>query len=195
MSFASRLDNLKPEGAYAVMTKAQALESDGRHIVHLEIGQPDFDTFSHISQAGIDAIQAGQTRYHPPAGVPGLRQLIAETAGEQRQLQFDPNQVVIGPGAKPGLFFPTLALVEAGDEVIYPDPGFPTYRAMVEVAGGIPAPVPLLEDNNFSFDLAAFDSLISERTKLIILNSPSNPTGGVMPLEDLEHIAQAAADH
>lgn len=195
MSFASRLDNLKPEGAYAVMTKAQALESDGRHIVHLEIGQPDFDTFSHISQAGIDAIQAGQTRYNPPAGVPGLRQLIAETAGEQRQLQFDPKQVVIGPGAKPGLFFPTLALVEAGDEVIYPDPGFPTYRAMIEVAGSIPIPVPLLEDNNFSFDLAAFDRLINERTKLIILNSPSNPTGGVMPLEDLEHIAQAAADH
>ena len=121
--------------------------------------------------------------------------MIAETAGEQRQLQFDPSQVVIGPGAKPGLFFPTLALVEAGDEVIYPDPGFPTYRAMIEVAGGIPVPVPLLEDNNFSFDLAAFDRLISERTKLIILNSPSNPTGGVMPLEDLEHIAQAALDH
>ena len=106
MSFASRLDNLNPEGAYAVMTKAQALESDGRHIVHLDIGQPDFDTFTHISQAGIDAILGGQTRYNPPASVPGLRQLIAETAGEQRQLQFDPSQVVIGPGAKPGLFFP-----------------------------------------------------------------------------------------
>ena len=121
--------------------------------------------------------------------------MIAETAGEQRQLQFDPSQVVIGPGTKPGLFFSTLSLVEAGDEVIYPDPDFPTYRAMIEVAGGIPVPVPLLEDNNFSFDLAAFDRLISERTKLIILNSPSNPTGGVMPLEDLEHIAQAALDH
>jgi aspartate aminotransferase len=193
-SFASRLDNLKAEGAYAVMTKAQALESDGRHIVHLEIGQPDFDTFPHISQAGIDAIQAGKTRYNPPAGVSDLRQLIAETAGMQRQVQIDPDQVVIGPGAKPGLFFPTLALVEAGDEVLYPDPGFPTYPAMIEVAGGIPVPVPLVEGNNFSFDLQAFDSLVSERTKLIILNSPSNPTGGVMPPEDLEHIAREAAD-
>ena len=193
-SFASRLVNLKAEGAYAVMTKAQALESDGRHIVHLEIGQPDFDTFPHISQAGIDAIQAGKTRYNPPAGVSDLRQLIAETAGMQRQMQIDPDQVVIGPGAKPGLFFPTLALVEAGDEVLYPDPGFPTYPAMIEVAGGIPVPVPLVEGNNFSFDLQAFDSLVSERTKLIILNSPSNPTGGVMPPEDLEHIAREAAD-
>ena len=193
-SFASRLDNMKAEGAYAVMTKAQALESDGRHIVHLEIGQPDFDTFPHISQAGIDAIQAGKTRYNPPAGISDLRQLIAETAGMQRQMQIDPNQVVIGPGAKPGLFFPTLALVEAGDEVLYPDPGFPTYPAMIEVAGGIPVPVPLVEGNNFSFDLQAFDSLVSERTKLIILNSPSNPTGGVMPPEDLEHIAREAAD-
>ena len=193
-SLASRLDNLKAEGAYAVMTKAQALETDGRHIVHLEIGQPDFDTFPHISQAGIDAIQAGKTRYNPPAGISDLRQLIAETAGMQRQIQIDPNQVVIGPGAKPGLFFPTLALVETGDEVLYPDPGFPTYPAMIEVAGGIPVPVPLVEGNNFSFDLQAFDRLVSERTKLIILNSPSNPTGGVMPLEDLEHIAREAAD-
>lgn len=193
-SFASRVDNLKSEGAYAVMTKAQALESDGRHIIHLEIGQPDFDTFPHISQAGIDAIQAGHTRYNPPAGIADLRQVIAETAGRQRQMQIDPNQVVIGPGAKPGLFFPALALVETGDEVLYPDPGFPTYPAMIEVAGGIPVPVPLLEENNFSFDLQAFDRLVSERTKLIILNSPSNPTGGVMPLEDLEYIARVAAD-
>jgi aspartate/methionine/tyrosine aminotransferase len=192
--FAGRVENLKSEGAYAVMTKAQALEAEGRHVVHLEIGQPDFDTFSHISQAGIEAIQAGQTRYNPPAGIPDLRQVIAEKAGAQRGISIDPGQVVIGPGAKPGLFFPTLAIVEPGDEVIYPDPGFPTYPAMIEVAGGIPVPVPLLEDNNFSINLKVFEKLLSERTKLIILNSPGNPTGGVMPLEDMEHLAAITAD-
>lgn len=191
--FAKRINNLAPEGAYAVLAEAQALEADGRHIVHLEIGQPDFDTFPHISQAGISAIQAGKTRYNPPAGIPELRELIAQAAGQQRQMQVSPAQVVIGPGAKPGLFFPTLALVEPGDEVLYPDPGFPTYPAMIEVAGGIPVPVPLVEENYFSFDLDAFDRLISEHTKLVILNSPSNPTGGVMPRADLEHINQLAA--
>ena len=193
--FASRLDNLKPEGAYAVMAEAQTLEADGRHIIHLEIGQPDTETFPHISQAGIDAIQAGYTRYNPPSGLTELRQVIADSAGKQRNLQINPNQVVVGPGAKPGLFFPTLALVEPGDEVIYPDPGFPTYQAMIEVAGGIPVPVPLLEGNNFSFNLEAFDNLVHDRTRLIILNSPSNPTGGVIPLVDLEHIARTAKDH
>jgi len=110
-------------------------------------------------------------------------------------MQIDPNQVVVGPGAKPGLFFPTLALIEPGDEVIYPDPGFPTYPAMIEVAGGIPVPVPLREGNNFSFDLQVFDDLLNERTRLIILNSPANPTGGIVPLPDLEHIARAALEH
>jgi aspartate/methionine/tyrosine aminotransferase len=187
----SRVSQLRPEGAYAVMAAAQALEADGQHIIHLEIGQPDVDTFAHISQAGIDAIQAGQTRYNPPAGITPLRQVIAEQAGKQRGMQIKPSQVVVGPGAKPGLFFPTMALIEPGDEVMYPDPGFPTYKAMIEVAGGVPVPVPLLEAHHFSFDLQAFDSLVSQRTKLIILNSPSNPTGGVMPLGDLEHIAEA----
>ncbi len=190
--FASRLADLKPEGAYAVMAQAQALEAQGKHIIHLEIGQPDRGTPPHISQAGIDAIHAGHTRYNPPSGLPELRQAIADSAGRQRGIQVQANQVVVGPGAKPGLFFSTLALVQQGDEVLYPDPGFPTYRAMIEVAGGIPIPVPLLEENHFSFDLAAFDNLITERTKLIILNSPSNPTGGVMPSSDLEHIAEVA---
>ncbi|MFL7890591.1 MAG: pyridoxal phosphate-dependent aminotransferase [Anaerolineales bacterium] len=193
--FASRLDNLKPEGAYVVMTQAQALEAQGAEIIHLEIGQPDRDTFAHISQAGIDAIQAGHTRYNPPSGLKEFRSVIAKTAGEQRGMLISPNQVVVGPGAKPGLFFPTLALVEAGDEVLYPDPGFPTYRAMIEVAGGKPVPVPLLEQHHFSFNLEAFDRLVSDRTKLIILNSPGNPTGGVMPVEDLKHIARAVLDH
>jgi len=195
MTFAHRVTGLEPEGAYAVLARAQALEAGGSDIIHLEIGQPDFPTFDHIKQAGMDAIAAGQTRYNPPAGLPRLRELIAADAGVRRGVHFRPEQVVVGPGAKPGLFFPTLALVESGDEVIYPDPGFPTYSAMIEVAGGTPIPVPLREENNFSFDLRVFDEWISDRTRLIILNSPANPTGGVIPLQDLEHIAAAALKH
>lgn len=195
MQYAKRIDNLFPEGAYTVFSRAQALEAEGRHIIHLEMGQPDFETFPNIMLSGIQAIQDGYTRYNPPAGLAQLRRIIAEKAAAQREIQVEPSQVVIGPGSKPGLFFPTLALVEPGDEVIYPDPGFPTYRAMIEVAGGIPVPVPLLEEKNFSFDLTAFDSLLNERTRLIILNSPGNPTGGIMPRSDLEHIAKAALEN
>jgi aspartate/methionine/tyrosine aminotransferase len=195
MNFAQRVQSLEPEGAYAVLARAQELEAQGRDIIHLEIGQPDFQTFANISLSGIGAIAAGQTRYNPPAGVPKLRSVIAADAGARRGIQVRPEQVVVGPGAKPGLFFPTLALVQPGDEVIYPDPGFPTYAAMIAVAGGKPVPVPLSEDNNFSFDLHAFDRLISDRTRMIVLNSPANPTGGVMPLTDLEHIAAAAQRH
>ena len=192
MPFAQRVSNLQEEGAYAVLARAQELEAQGREIIHLEIGQPDFGTFPHISLSGVRAIAEGYTRYNPPAGIPRLRQAIAEDAGARRGMSIRPEQVVVGPGAKPGLFFPALALLEPGDEVIYPDPGFPTYTAVIEVAGGKPVPVPLLEENNFSFDLVAFDRLINHRTRLIILNSPANPTGGVMPLQDLEHIAEAA---
>lgn len=192
MMFARRVANLKEEGAYTMLARAHALEAQGRRILHLEVGQPDFDTFDHIKQAGMRAIQAGRTRYNPSAGLPRLRQAIAEAASERIGVAVQPEEVVVGPGAKPGLFFPTLALVEPGDEVIYPDPGFPTYAAMIEVAGGVPRPVPLLEEKDFSFDLDAFDECINERTKLIVLNTPANPTGGVIPKEDLEHIAAAA---
>lgn len=191
MKFAKRVETLEAEGAYAVLAQAQALEAQGREVIHLEIGQPDFPTFAHISLAGVRAIVNGQTRYNPPAGLPSLREAIAADAGKRRGIKVRPGQVVIGPGAKPGLFFPTLALVEPGDEVIYPDPGFPTYPAMIAVAGGVPVPVPLCEENSFSFDLDAFDARISQRTRLIVLNSPANPTGGVMPRVDLEHIAAA----
>ena len=192
MSFAQRTRHLQPEGAYQVLDRAQALEAGGRKIIHLEIGQPDFETFANIRQAGIQAIDAGLTRYTPPAGMRALREVIAEDAGQRRGLVLNPNQVVVSPGAKPNLFFPVLALVEPGDEVLYPVPGFPTYEAMIRVAGGIPVPVPLLETNNFSFDLEAFNRLVNARTRLIILNSPSNPTGGVIPQADLEQIALAA---
>jgi aspartate aminotransferase len=193
--FTDRVTHLRPEGAYAVLARAQALEAQGREIIHLEIGQPDFPTPQHVSEAGIDAIRAGKTKYTPPAGIPYFREVIAEVAGKQRGLNFDPAQVVVGTGSKPGLFFPTLALVSPGDEVIYPDPGFPTYEAMIRVAGGIPVPIPLREENQFSFDLDYFDSKISDRTRLVILNSPGNPTGGVMPFDDLQHIADRIVRH
>jgi aspartate aminotransferase len=194
-TFAERVSHLAPEGAYHMLARAQALEAAGRDVVHLEIGQPDVPTFENVAQAGIRAIQEGRTRYNPPAGVPALREAIAADAGARRGIEIRPAQVVIGPGAKPALFFPTLALVRPGDEVIYPDPGFPTYAAMIGVAGGVPVPVPLREENDFAFDLASFDRLVSDRTRLIILNSPSNPTGGVMPLPVLEHVAAAAQRH
>ena len=163
MKFAERIQTLAPEGAYAVLEKANALEAEGREIIHLEIGQPDFPTFENIAKAGIQAIENGYTRYTPSAGMKSLRDTIAKDAGERRGIHIDPSQVVVGPGAKPALFFPTLALVQPGDEVIYPDPGFPTYKAMIEVAGGVPVPVPLIEDQNFSFDLDVFDDLLIKR--------------------------------
>ncbi len=190
--FTSRITHLREEGAYAVLAQAQALEAQGREIIHLEIGQPDFQTFANISVAGIRAITTGQTRYNPPAGVPTLRAAIAQDAGARRGVTFSPQQVVIGPGAKPLIYFPVMALVEPGDEVIYPDPGFPSYRAIIQLAGGIPVPVPLLEEKGFSFDLEAFDASLSPKTRLIILNSPSNPTGGIIPPADLAHILRAA---
>ena len=193
--FTDRVTHLEAEGAYAVLARAQELESQGREILHLEIGQPDYPTPAHISDAGIAAIRDGRTRYNPPAGLPRLRELAAEQVGRRLSLDIKPASVVIGPGAKPGLFFPTLALVNPGDEVLYPDPGFPTYEAMVRVAGGTPVPIPLREENQFSFDLDAFDARVSDKTKLIVLNSPANPTGGVIPLGDLEHIAEKARQH
>jgi aspartate/methionine/tyrosine aminotransferase len=192
MDFAERVVNLMPEGAYFMLAKAQAMEASGRPVIHLELGQPDVTASENISQAGIDAIQEGFTRYTPSAGIPALRKIIAEDAARRRGISIEPSQMVVGPGAKPALFFPTLALVRPGDEVIYPDPGFPTYAAMIDVAGGTPVPVPLREEEDFSFNLEAFDSLVNERTRMVVLNSPSNPTGGVMPMAALEHIAEVA---
>jgi len=192
LPFAKRTDHLRPEGAYQVLARAQELESKGHDIIHLEIGEPDFVTPANVCLAGIRAIAGGQTRYNPPVGLFSLREIIADQAGRKRGIRITPKQVVISPGAKPNLFFPTLALVNPGDEVVYPNPGFPTYEAMIGIAGGIPMPVPLVESNSFSFDLKTFDRLVNERTRLIVLNSPNNPTGGVIPMADLEHIAKTA---
>jgi len=195
MRLAERVTHLAPEGAYEVLARAQALEAQGRDIVHLEIGQPDVPTFDNVAQAGTRAIQEGRTRYNPPSGIGALREAIAEDAGRRRGIDVGPSEVVVVPGAKAMLFFPTLSLVEPGDEVITPDPGFPTYRAMIGVAGGVAVPIPLREETGFAFDLDAFDRAVSDRTRLIILNSPGNPTGGVLPREVLEHIAEAARRH
>ncbi len=192
MPFAERVKTLAMEGAYVTFARAQELEAAGRTIIHLEIGQPDAGTPAHVAKAGMDAIAAGHTRYTLPGGLPALRRVVAEDAGRRRGMRIAPSQVLIGPGSKPAMFFPTLALVRPGDEVMYPDPGFPTYRAMIEVAGGVPVPVPLRESEDFSLDLDAFDRLVSGRTRMIVLNSPSNPTGGVMPPAALEHVAAVA---
>ena len=194
-SFTDRVIHLEAEGAYAVLARALEMEREGREILHLELGQPDFRTPEHVARAGMDAIEEGLTRYTPPAGLMKFRELIAADAGARRGVTITPDMVVVGPGSKPGLFFPTLALVAPGDEVIYPDPGFPTYHAMINVAGGVPVPVTLREENQFSFDLDVFDAKISDKTKLIVLNSPANPTGGVIPLDDLKHIAAQAQKH
>jgi aspartate/methionine/tyrosine aminotransferase len=194
MTFSQRVNELKAESAYQVLARAKALEMQGHHIIHLEIGEPDFETPVNIRKAAIAAIEDGRTKYTSPVGINELREAIAEYASQRRgNMSINPSQIVVGPGAKPALFFPTLALVDPGDEVIYPDPGFPTYAAMIEVAGGIPVPVPLSEESGFSFDLDAFDRLVNDKTKLILINTPgSNPTGGIIPLGDLEHIATAA---
>ena len=195
MSFTERVSSLQPEGAYAVLAKAQRMQEQGRDIIHLEIGQPDFQTFPNVAMAGIRAITEGKTRYNPSPGLSELREAVAEDVNDRRGLQVRPEEVVIGPGAKPLLFFPTLALVRPGDEVLYPNPGFPTYEAMIRVAGGKPVPVPLSEEKGFSVDLDALEKLVSNRTRMIILNSPGNPTGGIMPPSDLERIAAIAKNH
>ncbi len=189
---ATRVSKLEPEGAYDVLARAQELERQGRDIIHLEIGEPDFPTPNSVSAAGIEAIRGDRTRYNPPRGITELREAVARDAGRRRGISIDPEHVVIAPGAKPILFFPILALLEPGDEVIYPDPGFPTYKSVIDVADGVPVPVPLVEENGFSFDLNVFDDLFNKKTKLIILNSPANPTGGVIPNEDLAYIAEKA---
>ena len=192
MSFAHRIQHLEPEGAYAVLARAQALEARGREIIHLETGQPDFDTYPHIALTGIRAIATGETRYNPPLGIPALRRALAEDAGRRRAVSFTPEEVVIAPGTKPLLLLPMLALLEPGDEILYPDPGFPSYEAVIRLVGAVPVPVPLLEEQGYDLDLEAFDAALSPRSRMILLNSPSNPTGGIHTPETLEHVAAAA---
>ena len=190
LRLAERMRRLGTETAFSVLAKARALEALGREIVHLEIGEPDFDTPEHIVEAGCRALRDGQTHYTPTAGIPELREAIAEDVARSRGIAVDPEQVVVTPGGKPIMFFAILALVEAGDEVLLPNPAFPIYESMVNFVGGRPVFVPLRQENGFRFDLEEFRAGLSERTKLVVLNSPANPTGGVLTAEDMAGLAE-----
>lgn len=194
MKLASRMSRIAVETAFEVLVRARALEANGRHIVHLEIGEPDFETPSHIIEAAKQAMDQGWTHYGPTQGYPDFRQAIATHVNETRGISVGPEHVCVVPGGKPILFFPMLALIEPGDEVIYPNPGFPIYESMINFLGATPVPIPLVEERGFSFDLNLFRDRLSDRTKLVILNSPQNPTGGVIPAEDLRAIADMLRD-
>ena len=194
MKLAKAMSRLGTETAFEVLAKARALEAQGREIIHLEIGEPDFDTPSNIIEAAGTALMEGQTHYCPSAGIPELRQAIAEHIAETRGVDVVPEQVVVTPGGKPVMFFAILALVEEGDEVLYPNPGFPIYESMINFVGAKPVPLVLEEDRGFRFDVSQLREKVSPRTKMIIINSPQNPTGGVLTKEDLEEIAAVATE-
>jgi aspartate aminotransferase len=194
LRLARRMARLGTETAFEVLVKAKALEAQGRDIVHLEIGEPDFDTPRNIIDAAVEALQSGYTHYGPSAGLPQLREAIAEYVSETRRINVTPEEVVVVPGGKPIIFFSILALAEAGDEVIYPNPGFPIYESMINYVGAKAVPIRLREEMDFRLDLDELAGLISDRTRLIIINSPHNPTGGVLEENDIERIAQAMAD-
>jgi len=195
MKFAQRMSRLGTETAFEVLVKARALEAQGREVIHLEIGEPDFDTPANIVEAAIEALRSGKTHYTPSAGIPELREAIAEYISTTRGVDVDPNLVVVTPGAKPIMFFVIMALAESGDEVIYPNPGFPIYESVINFVGAKPVPIQLREEREFSFDVQELRDKVSPRTKLIILNSPHNPTGGVLSKDDLRAIAEIAVEY
>jgi aspartate/methionine/tyrosine aminotransferase len=188
------MERLGTETAFEVLVKAKALEAQGRNIIHLEIGEPDFDTPSNIIEAGCDALRKGFTHYGPSAGMPELREVIAQHVSETRRINVTPDEVVVVPGGKPIIFFSILALAEDGDEIIYPNPGFPIYESMINYVGAKAVPIRLREELEFRLDVDELASLINDRTKLLILNSPQNPTGGVLTKEDIAAIARAIGD-
>ncbi|MGA8271210.1 MAG: pyridoxal phosphate-dependent aminotransferase [Candidatus Sulfotelmatobacter sp.] len=194
LQLARRMSRLGTETAFEVLNKARALERQGKNIVHLEIGEPDFDTPANVIEAGVDALHKGWTHYGPSAGLPELRQTIADYVSRTRGVKVSPDEVVVVPGGKPIIFFTILALIDEGDEVIYPNPGFPIYESMIHYVGGKAVPIQLREDHDFSLDVNELASLITDRTKLIILNSPQNPTGGVMQRRDVEQVARIIGD-
>ena len=189
MRLASRMHQLAPEGAFEVLAKAQELERQGRSIIHLEIGQPDFETPSHIADAGIRAIREGKTKYTPSLGIMPLRKSLAEYITKTRKVSANYSNIAVTPSCKTALFCALASIVEPADEVLYPDPGFAAYKILVQFFGGKPVPIPLVEERQFSFDMKIFKKKFSSRTKAIILNFPSNPTGTTIPPEDLEEIA------
>jgi aspartate aminotransferase len=183
------MERLGTETAFSVLAKAKALEAEGREIIHLEIGEPDFETPAHVVEAGCRALRDGYTNYTPTAGIPELREAIAEDVALSRGIAVRPEQVVVTPGGKPIMFFAILALVDEGDEVLLPNPAFPIYESMVNFVGGKPVFVPLRQENGFRFDPEEFEANLSERTRLVILNSPANPTGGVLTADDMTTLA------
>jgi aspartate aminotransferase len=195
MNFAERMSRLGTESAFEVLARAKALERQGREIIHLEIGEPDFDTPKHIREAAKQALDDGATHYGPSAGLPELREAVAKDVGATRNIPAAPEEIVVTPGAKPIMYFVITALVNPGDEVIYPNPGFPIYESVINFVGGVPVPIPLREESDFGFDMAVFEKAVSTKTKLIIINSPQNPTGGVLGLDQLGRIAEIATHY
>jgi len=194
LRLAKRMERLGTETAFEVLVKAKALEAQGRDIIHLEIGEPDFDTPGNIIEAGCDALRKGFTHYGPSAGLIELREAIAQHVSETRRVNVTPDEVVVVPGGKPIIFFSILALAEDGDEIIYPNPGFPIYESMINYVGAKAVPIRLREELEFRLDVEELTGLINDRTKLLILNSPQNPTGGVLTKEDIDAIARAIGD-
>ena len=195
LRLADRMARLGTETAFEVAARARALEAQGRPIIHLEIGEPDFDTPAHVRQEAKRALDEGYTHYSNSTGILELREAIAEYAGRNRGLKFDAANVVVTPGAKPIMFYAIMALVEQGEEVIYPNPGFPIYESMINFLGGTAVPLQLSERNDFRIDLEELESKVSDKTRLIIFNSPHNPTGGVLTRDDLKAIADLAVRH
>jgi aspartate aminotransferase len=194
LRLANRMSRLGTETAFEVLNKARALERQGKKIIHLEIGEPDFDTPANVIEAAVTALHKGWTHYGPSAGLPELRQAIAEEVSRTRAVECSSDEVVVVPGGKPIIFFTILSLIDAGDEVIYPNPGFPIYESMINYIGGKAIPIRLREERDFGLDVRELGSLINDRTKLIIINSPQNPTGGVLSKKDIHDIADAIGD-
>lgn len=194
MKLAARMDRILIETAFEVLVKARALEAQGKNVIHLEIGEPDFETPAHVIDAAKQALDDGWTHYGPTQGYTDFRQAIADHVNATRGIHAGPEHVCVVPGGKPILFFPMMALLEEGDEVIYPNPGFPIYESMIRFLGATPVPMPLIEERGFSFDLNRFRDSLTDKTKMVILNSPQNPTGGVIPAEDIVAIADMVRD-
>lgn len=194
LRLAKRMARLGTETAFEVLVKAKALEAQGRNIIHLEIGEPDFDTPGNIIDAGCDALRKGFTHYGPSSGMVELREMIAKYVSDTRRVNVTPDEVVVVPGGKPIIFFSILGLAEEGDEIIYPNPGFPIYESMINYVGAKAVPIRLREELDFRLDVDELASLINDRTKLVIVNSPHNPTGGVLEKKDIDAIARAIGD-